>query len=81
MAESGSPYAKCPRYWRGCFGCSWYLGAEHLFFCRAYNRKKFGSDVVEVEVETAMSGVPRKDDCWWAERVDRRKNAQGRKSG
>ena len=78
MAESGSRYSKCPRYWHGCFECSWYMGTDHLFFCRAYNRKKFGSDVVEVEVKVEEK---RQSRCWWADRADRMRNAQSRKSG
>ena len=46
-----SNYDKCPRYWRGCFSCRWYLGTEYIMFCRAYNMKKHDSEVVEVEVE------------------------------
>ena len=48
------------------------LGPGHLFFCKAYNRRFFGQDTVEVEVETAMSEASRKAECWWAEKVDRR---------
>ena len=44
-------YTKCPRYWRGCFDCRWYLGPERAFFCAAYNMRHFdGAAVVEVEV-------------------------------
>ena len=69
-------YDKCPRYWRGCFECKYYLGSEHLYFCKAYNRRIFGQDTVEVEVEMAMPEAPRKPECWWAERVDKRKRVR-----
>ena len=62
-----SRYNACPRYPNGCFACRWYLGAEHLFFCRAYNCKAFDSAVVEVEIKPET----KKEGAWWNGRKSR----------
>ena len=61
----GIKYEKCPRYWRGCFSCRWYLGPEKLFFCQAYNRKTFGAEIVEVEVKEELE---KERGAWWSRR-------------
>lgn len=68
MAAAGGKYEKCPRYWRGCFGCRWYLGADYALFCAAYNLRHHGAAVVEIEVkEEARTS-------WWSKRNGRRSN-------
>lgn len=65
-----SRYDRCPGYWQGCFDCPDYLGPEHLFFCREYNRHSFGGDIAEVVIESQQKSG--KSEYWWAERADRR---------
>lgn len=67
-----SKYDKCPRYWRGCFSCRWYLGPEHVMFCKAYNMKKHGSAVVEVEVEQDTEKR-----SWWGKNGRRANQKKG----
>ena len=50
--DQNNPYLKCPKYWRGCFECKYYLGFGYVKFCRAYNMKKFGAEIVEEVIET-----------------------------
>lgn len=49
--DPNNPYLKCPKYWEGCFECRHYLGFGYVKFCRAYNLKKFGAEIVEEVVE------------------------------
>lgn len=66
MAAAGGKYEKCPRYWRGCFDCRWYLGPENALFCAAYNMRHYGSPVVEIEVKEEERT------SWWSRRYGRR---------
>ena len=47
-----NPYTQCPKYWQGCFECKYYIGFGYVKFCRAYNLRKFGKEIVEDVIET-----------------------------
>lgn len=66
--NGGNKYDKCHRYWRGCFNCRYYLGTDHALFCAAYNIKKYGSPVVEIDVEQ------QEQRAWWSNKNGRRPN-------
>ena len=63
--------AFCPGWWQKCFSCRDYLGPEHIRFCRAWNRRHYGSEVVALVSEepgeavlTEEMPVP-KGGAWW----------------
>ena len=68
MLDPNNPYLKCPKYWRGCFECKYYLGWGYQHFCRAYNLKKFGAEIVEEVVEISPEEEERLVRRWMQER-------------
>ena len=63
-----NPYTACQKYWRGCFECKYYLGFGYQYFCRAYNLKKFGAEIVEEVVEISPEEEERMVKRWMQER-------------
>lgn len=55
-----NPYLRCQGYPDRCVsGCPAYI-PDQLYFCRKWNRHKFGSDIVEVEVQAR-----KQKKNWW----------------
>ena len=67
-APNKNPYTVCPKYWEGCFECKYYLGFGYQYFCRAYNLKKFGAEIVEKVVEISPEEEERLVRRWMQER-------------
>ena len=67
MADSvnaPADYRKCPAWPHGCLGCR-YCVPQDVYFCRAYNRRHFGQERVQVELIADRSP-------WWMRERRRR---------
>ena len=74
-----NPYVKCPQYWQGCFECKYYLGFGYVKFCRAYNLRKFGKEIVDEVIET----TPEEEERLvreWVRKQERERQAKRRSS-
>lgn len=76
--DRDNPYLKCPKYWEGCFECKYYLGFGYAYFCRAYNLKKFGAEIVEEVVEISPEEEERLVRRWM--RQEQQKNQAKRRN-